>query len=275
MNNLLRGDLQMLKTEMRNPKTVHIDKMDTLSQLRLMNEENINSVRAVEAALESIALAIDEISDAFKSGGRLFYIGAGTSGRLGVADAAECPPTFGIGYERVIGIIAGGEGSLKKASENAEDIGTAGVEELKKYGLCSNDTLVGISAAGGAAYVVKAIEYANEIGCVTVGVTSNEGSALFNVAKHPIFTDTGAEVITGSTRLKAGTAQKLVLNMISTILFVKCGYVYENMMVNLKPTNIKLKARMVGIVKDILNCSESEAVKRLDENNWSIPAIIN
>ncbi len=264
----------MLKTEKRNPKTAHIDRMDTLSQLKLMNEENMNSVKSVGAALDSIAAAIDEICKAFEAGGRLFYIGAGTSGRLGVADAAECPPTFGISYDRVIGIMAGGDGSFRKASENAEDNETAGVDELKKYGLCGNDTVVGISASGTAAFVVKAIEYANGTGCITVGITSNADSALFNAAQFPIFTDTGAEVITGSTRLKAGTAQKLVLNMISTVLFIRCGYVYENMMVNLKPSNIKLKARMVETVREILHCSEPEAVRKLDENGWSIPRAV-
>ena len=264
----------MLKTEMRNPKTKHIDRLDTLSQLKLMNEENMNAVKAVDAALEEIAAAVDKISEAYQEGGRLFYMGAGTSGRLGVADAAECPPTFGVDYDRVIGIIAGGDNSLRKASENAEDSEYAGIEDLKKFNFCEKDILVGISAAGGAKYVVNAIEYANKLGAVTVGVTSNNDSLLYKTAKFPIFTDTGAEVITGSTRLKAGTAQKLVLNMISTLLFVKCGYVYENMMVNLKPSNVKLRARVISIVREILNCSCEEAEEKLEASGWSIPEVL-
>lgn len=260
----------MLKTEKRNEKSTHIDKMDTLSQLRLMNEENENAVKAVEAALPEIAAAVDAVQKAFSDGGRLFYIGAGTSGRLGVADAAECPPTFGVDDGRVIGIIAGGDKSLRKASENAEDMGNAGVTDLEYHRFCEKDILVGISAAGGAEYVIQAIAYANSLGCVTVGITSNDGSRLYKTAKYPIFTDTGAEVITGSTRLKAGTAQKLVLNMLSTLLFVKSGYVYENMMINLKPSNIKLKNRMLGIVKEITGCSDETAEEKLAQSGWNL-----
>lgn len=265
----------MLKTEMRNPKTSNIDKMDTLSQLKIMNKENFNALKAVENQLENIALATDKITEALKNGGRLFYIGAGTSGRLGVLDAAECPPTFGVGYDRVIGIIAGGDSALRKASEGAEDNPNEGIEELKKYGLKKNDVVVGISAAGGALYVVNAIEYANDLGCVTVGVTSNEGCPLDETCEISICTDTGAEVVTGSTRLKAGTAQKLVLNMLTTVSMINCGYVYENLMINLKPTNIKLKKRMVGIVCEILGCSEENAQALLEKNSWSIPETIS
>lgn len=264
----------MIKTEQRNPKTMNIDKLDTLSQLKLMNEENLSAVKAVEEELLDIEKAVNEITAAFKNGGRLFYMGAGTSGRLGVLDASECPPTFGVNDDMVIGIIAGGDSALRKASEGAEDNPEAGVETLKNYNLNKKDIVVGISAAGGAAYVVNAIEYANMLGCVTVGITSNKGSNLDEKAKISICTDTGAEVITGSTRLKAGTAQKLVLNMLTTISLVNCGYVYENMMVNLKPTNIKLKKRMVEIVCEILKCSHDEAEKKLEEYNWHIPDIV-
>ena len=264
----------MLKTETRNSKTMHIDEMDTISQLKLMSDENMNAVTAVGNELESIAAAVEKISEAFNVGGRLFYIGAGTSGRLGVLDAAECPPTFGVDYDRVIGIIAGGDNALRKASENAEDSESAGIEDLKRYILNCKDVVVGISAAGGAAYVVNAVNYANTLGCTTVGITSNMGSLLDKAAKISICTDTGAEVITGSTRLKAGTAQKLVLNMLTTVSFIKCGYVYQNMMVNLKPSNIKLKQRMVTIVEDILKCSEKEATEKLEKCRWSIPEIL-
>lgn len=265
----------MLKTETRNPKSMYLDKMSTLEQLSLMNEENFNAVRAVEAQLPNIEKAVDSIVAAFKTGGRLFYVGAGTSGRLGVLDAAECPPTFGVEYDRVIGIIAGGDEAFRRASEGAEDDPQAGAEALKQHRLNKTDVVVGISAAGGAAYVVNAVEYAKEAGCVTVAVTSNAGSPLDRAAGISVCTDTGAEVITGSTRLKAGTAQKLVLNMLTTVSMVKCGYVYENMMINLKPTNLKLKKRMTGIVCEILKCTEKEAEDLLGANEWSIPKAIS
>lgn len=264
----------MLKTEMRNPRTKHFDKMDTVGMLKVMNDENMNAVRAVGDSIDDIARAVDAVSDAFAKGGRLFYVGAGTSGRLGVIDAAECPPTFGVPYDKVIGIIAGGKDAMFKANEGGEDNAEAAARDLKPYSLTPNDVLVGISAAGGAAYVVGAIEYAGSVGCVTVAVTSNDDTKIEKAADIAIVTDTGAEVVTGSTRLKAGTAQKLVLNMISTCAMVKSGYVYENLMINLKPTNIKLRGRMIRIVSDIMEISEDEAEKRLDSANWNIKAVV-
>lgn len=260
----------MLKTEMRNPKTVHIDKMDTLSMLKIINEENMNSVKAVEAELENIAKAVDVIAEAFSKGGRLFYLGAGTSGRMGVLDASECPPTYGVSNDMVIGIIAGGDKCLRSASENAEDIGERGVEDLAKYAITDNDVVVGISVAGGAQYVLSALEYAKSKGATTVGLTSNADSLLAKQSDIAICPDTGAEVITGSSRMKGGNAQKFVLNMLSTCAMVKCGYVYENLMINLKPSNIKLKKRMIGIVQEILSCDEERAVRLLEENEWNI-----
>ncbi len=260
----------MLKTEMRNPATRHIDTATTKEMLELIQTENINAVNAVGDVLDDIAKACDAISIGIDKGGRLIYMGAGTSGRLGVMDAAECPPTFGISRDLVSGIIAGGNDCMFRAAESEEDKAEFGVADIKKYNITSNDTVVGISAAGGAAYVVGAIEYANEIGATTVGITSNEGTLLSKVAKFPIVTDTGAEVITGSTRMKAGTAQKLVLNMLSTVSMIKMGNVYENLMINLKPSNIKLTHRMVTIVMDILNVSEEEAEKLLNGNDWNI-----
>lgn len=260
----------MLKTEMRNPRTKHLDRMETVDMLKVMNDENMNAVRAVGDSIDDVARAVDAVSDAFAKGGRLFYVGAGTSGRLGVIDAAECPPTFGVPYNKVIGVIAGGKDAMFKANEGGEDNAEAAVRDLKPYSLTQNDVLVGISAAGGAAYVVGAIEYAKDIGCVTVAVTSNDDTKIVKAADIAIVTDTGAEVVTGSTRLKAGTAQKLVLNMISTCAMVKSGYVYENLMINLKPTNIKLRGRMIRIVSDIMEIPEDEAEKRLDSANWNI-----
>ncbi len=262
------------KTEARNPKTIHIDKMDTLSMVKIINDENLNAVKAVEVVLDKIAKAIDTISEKFKKGGRIFYMGAGTSGRLGVLDAAECPPTFGVDKSRVVGIIAGGERCLAAAGENFEDSDTAGVDDLKKYEPCENDTVIGLSVAGNAAYVAKALEYAKSLGCFTVGITSNEGSLLDKIPDISIVPDTGAEVITGSTRMKAGSAQKIILNMISTSVMIKCGYVYENLMINLKPSNIKLTRRMISIVCDILDVDENTAQKLLEDNNWSIRAAV-
>lgn len=260
----------MLKTEMRNEKTKHIDQMTTAEMLTVMNEENAVAVNAVGEALPQIAHAVDAAAEAMMNGGRLIYMGAGTSGRLGVIDAAECPPTFGVSPDLVVGIIAGGKECMFRAAESQEDDGAHGVADLKEKNLTSRDVVVGISAAGGAAYVVGALEYAKSLGCTTVGITSNAETPLDQTADISIVTDTGAEVITGSTRLKAGTAQKLVLNMISTCAMIKCGHVYENLMINLRPTNQKLRGRMVRIVAAILDVDENEATTRLEANQWNI-----
>lgn len=264
----------MLKTEMRNENTKNIDKMSTMEMLKVIDAENYNAVKAVSNALESIEKAVDAITLSFKNGGRLFYIGAGTSGRLGVLDASECPPTYGVSDNTVIGIIAGGDGALRKAVEGSEDNPLGGIKQLKEYDFNKNDVLVGTSAAGGAMYVTNAIEYAKSLGCVTIGITSNQGSVLDKISNISIVTDTGAEVITGSTRMKAGTAQKLVLNMLSTCSMIKMGYVYENLMINLKATNIKLTKRMTGIVCDILECTEDTATELLNQSDWDIKKAI-
>lgn len=260
----------MLRTEMRNSKTTHIDKMSPLEIARVMNEENAVAVQAVEAELPQIAIAMEAIAAALQQDGRLFYVGAGTSGRLGIVDAAECPPTFGVSRDTVIGMMAGGLGAVVNASENREDDPEASVAELKERNLSSKDVVVGISAAGGAAYVLHAIVYAKSLGCITVGITSNSGSAIDRAADIPICPDTGPEVITGSTRLKAGTAQKLILNMLSTGAMIRSGYVYENLMINLKPTNEKLKQRVIRIVSDITGESMEAAEARLQAKNWII-----
>ena len=264
----------MLKTEMRNENTKNIDKMSTMEMLKVIDAENYNAVKAVSNAIESIEKAVDAITLGLKSGGRLFYIGAGTSGRLGVLDASECPPTYGVSDNTVIGIIAGGDGALRKAVEGSEDNPLGGIDQLKEYSFSKNDVLVGISAAGGAMYVTNAIGYAKSLGSVTIGITSNAGSILDKICDISIVTDTGAEVITGSTRMKAGTAQKLVLNMLSTCSMIKMGYVYENLMINLKPTNTKLKGRVTGIVCEILNCTADTATKLLDKADWDIKKAI-
>lgn len=260
----------MLKTEMRNPRTMHLDKMSTKDMLAVMQDETRVAVQAVDAALEDVGKAVDAIAVAMAKGGRLVYVGAGTSGRLGVLDASECPPTFGVPEDRVVGLLAGGLAAFSRAGEPEEDDPAGGEKAFLALAPNANDVVVGISAAGGAKFVLGALAAAKKCGCLTVAVTSNAGSPLDQCADISIVTDTGAEVVTGSTRLKAGTAQKLVLNMISTAVMVKLGNVYENVMVNLKPSNEKLKARMVGIVADLLRVDRSAAEARLAANAWSI-----
>lgn len=260
----------MLKTEMRNPRSMHIDKMDTNAILKLMNDENRRTVEAVEASLDQLTILCDEAAIRMERGGRLFYIGAGTSGRLGVLDASECPPTFGVLPNKVIGIIAGGDRCLRSAAEGAEDSGDAGVRDLAAYHISENDVVVGISAAGGAAYVVEALRYAKTKGALTASISSNPDTPIEHVADIAIVADTGEEVVTGSTRLKAGTSQKLILNMLSTTVMIKTGKVYENMMINLKPSNIKLRQRVIRVTCEILGCDVAEAVARLENNEWSI-----
>lgn len=260
----------MLRTEMRNEASMHIDEMDTLSMVKLINRENLTVISAVEAALDRVAEAVDAVTESFEKGGRLFYVGAGTSGRLGVIDASECPPTFGVSPDQVVGVIAGGEKCMFRSAEAGEDDGEAGAADLRAHDLNEKDVVVGISASGGAAYVVGALRYANSVGAVSVSLANNYGSPMEKEAKISIVTDTGPEVITGSTRMKSGTAQKLVLNMLSTCAMVKTGKVYENMMINLRPTNKKLRARMVRIVCEIMSCDGETAERLLEENNWVI-----
>lgn len=259
----------MLRTETRNENTMHIDRMSALEIAQVMNRENMNSVMAVEKALPEIAKAIEAAAKAIAGGGKMIYIGAGTSGRLGIQDAAECPPTFGVEDWVVQGIIAGGKDRVFKAGENAEDIYEDGVRDVKDL-LKAGDVLVGISAAGGAKYVIGALETAKKLGCVTVALTSNADVPITKVADISIVCDTGPEAVTGSTRLKAGNSQKFVLNMLSTGAMIQTGKVYENLMINLKPSNEKLRGRVVRITAAILDCSEEEATALLEKNDWNI-----
>ena len=260
----------MLKTEMRNQSTMHIDKMATLDMVNAIQNENRNAVEALTPALGRIAEVIDAITERMERGGRLFYIGCGTSGRLGVLDASECPPTYGVSRELVVGIIAGGDAALRAAIEGAEDSYDFGGRDISAHKISELDTLIGISVAGGAGYVIGALEAAKGVGALTVALTSNEDSPIGRIADHEIVTDTGAEVITGSTRMKAGTAHKMVLNMISTSVMVKLGHVYENLMINLKPSNIKLRRRMITIVSDITGLDADRSEKLLEENGFVI-----
>lgn len=264
----------MLQTEQRNPNTMHIDQCETNEILELIQIENINAAKAVGEALPQITKACDAIEAQMRKGGRLIYIGAGSSGRLGVLDAAECPPTYGVSPETVMGILAGGRDCMFRASENAEDGADAGVRDLMAVSVNANDVIVGISAAGNAAYVAAAMRYAKSIGCVTVGLTCNNGSLTDEIADISIVTETGPEVVTGSTRMKAGTAQKMVTNMLSTCVMIRLGMVYENMMINLKPSNEKLRQRVIRITCEILGCSEAGAIQALEENDWNIRAAV-
>jgi N-acetylmuramic acid 6-phosphate etherase len=250
---------------------MNFDKMSSAEQVAAMCRENQNAVLAVEKAAPEIAKAIDAVAAAFNGGHRLFFIGAGTSGRLGVLDAAECPPTFGVPHDMVQGIIAGGKERMFSAGENAEDKLENGIADIKASQLSAGDVLVGVSVAGGAAYVVGALQTAKELGATAVALTSNFDTPIEKVADITIITDTGAEVVTGSTRMKAGTAQKLVLNMLSTAVMIKTGKVYENLMVNLRPTIVKLRYRMITIVMNITGLGEEDAERLLNENEWSIP----
>lgn len=264
----------MLKTEMRNQNTYNIDKMSTYEMLKIINDENAKVTAAVEAALPQISAVCDAVTRAIKSGGKVFYIGSGTSGRLAVCDAAECPPTFGVTYDLFNGIIAGGEKCMFKAAENAEDNPEAGIDDLKSRNFSCKDILIGISASGSAAYVISAVNYAKSIGAKAFSITNNPDTELGRAADIDICADTGPEVITGSTRMKAGTAQKIILNMISTASMVQCGCVYENLMINLKPTNKKLRRRMIGIVTEILGCTPEKAEELLEKSGWNIRSAV-
>ncbi len=260
----------MLETEKVNEATRHIGEMDTIDAVKLMQEENLNAAKAVGTVVNEVAKVIDQVSSRMKQGGRLFYVGCGTSGRIGVLDASECPPTFGVSPELVVGIIAGGERAIRHAVEGAEDSIEMGAEAIIENKITEKDSVIGISAAGGANFVIGALNQAKKLGAFTASVSSNKVSKIGDIADVAITTPTGAEVIAGSTRMKAGTAQKMVLNMISTGVMIRMGYVYENRMINLRPSNVKLKNRMIVIVQDILNVPFEEAEQLLEKGEWVI-----
>ena len=259
-------ELQSLTTEKRNPRSMRIDAASTEEILRIINDEDAGVVPAVRAELEYIAEAVEIVVEAFKKGGRLIYAGAGTSGRLGVLDAAECPPTFGSPPELVQGLIAGGQAAMFRAQEGAEDHESNGREALIEAGVTADDVVCGIAASRRTPYVVGAVKYAREIGCKTLFVTCNprEQFDLHEYVDVAICAAVGPEVIMGSTRMKSGTAQKLVLNMITTAAFVRMGKVYENMMIDLQMTNEKLKERSKKIVMTATGVDYAEAQRALD-----------
>lgn len=255
----MRDNYDALKTEGRNPRTMNIDKMTTLEAMRLMNDENKVVTDAIETQLTEIAQAVDLIAAAMERGGHLIYVGAGTSGRLGVIDAAECPPTFGVDHALVRGIIAGGEGAMFRAVENAEDSEDWGRRAIDEDGVQAGDVVVGISAAGRAPFVLGALKRARELGATPIGVTCNPDSLFVPLCDVTIAAYVGPEVISGSTRLKAGTAQKLILNMLSTGAMIKTGKVYSNLMINVKPTNEKLWERATRIIMQIADIDHDRA----------------
>ncbi|MBY6178366.1 N-acetylmuramic acid 6-phosphate etherase [Staphylococcus warneri] len=258
-----------LTTESRNTETMHLDEMSIQEALKAMNDEDQFVPKAIEPIIPELTKVIKEAISKFKQHGRLIYIGAGTSGRLGVLDAAECVPTFNTSPDEVIGIIAGGSKAMTEAVEGAEDNEEQGKDDLKAIQLSKKDIVIGISASGRTPYVKAALAFANEVGAVSVSLSCNTNSEMSKLSQYALEVPVGPEVLTGSTRLKSGTAQKLILNMISTMTMIGVGKVYDNLMVDLKPTNQKLIQRSIRIIKDICDLNDEEAkllYEKADQN---------
>jgi N-acetylmuramic acid 6-phosphate etherase len=261
-------------TEHENPKTASIDRASTLEALRLINDEDKTVALAVERVLPQIADATEKIVERLKNGGRLFYVGTGTSGRLGVLDAAEIPPTYGVSSELVQGVIAGGYEALYRATEASEDRRESGAEDLRTRGVTAEDAVIGIAASGRTPYTIGAVEYARRLGCFTACIACTPDSELENSVDVAIVPVVGPEAITGSTRMKAGTAQKMVLNMISTVAMIRLGYVRGNRMTNVKPSNEKLKDRSLRILMAETGMDEIEASKMLDAAGGDLRVVL-
>ncbi|PHM74546.1 N-acetylmuramic acid 6-phosphate etherase [Xenorhabdus kozodoii] len=259
----MKIDLSSMITESRNPASSHIDQCSTLDMLRVINNEDKKVAIAVEKTLPQVARVVDKVAEAFRQGGRLIYSGAGTSGRLGILDASECPPTYGTKPEQVIGLIAGGHQAILKAVENAEDNRQLGAEDLKGLHFNQNDVLVGIAASGRTPYVLGAMEYAKSMGATVACISCNPDSPMVQLADIAITPVVGPEVITGSSRMKAGTAQKLILNMITTGAMIRIGKVYGNLMVDVEATNAKLIERQKQIVMAATECNREIAEQAL------------
>ena len=257
-------ELQKIATEQRNPNTMNIDTLSTLEMVKLINREDHRVADAVGEVTDKIAQAVDVIAEKLAAGGRLIYCGAGTSGRLGILDAVECPPTYSTDPETVQALMAGGYGAIFKAVEGAEDSKELGVQDMQNIHFCQKDVLVGIAASGRTPYVMGCMEYAKQLGAPTVSVTCCPGSELDRFADIGIAPAPGPEVVTGCTRMKSGTAQKMVLNMLSTGAMIKLGKVYGNLMVDVKPSNEKLIRRCVTIVCSAAECTEAEATQALE-----------
>ncbi len=267
-------NLNRLLTEQRNPASEGIDAKTSLEIARIVNREDRKAAESIEPELDAIARAVDAIVDRFSRGGRLFYIGAGTSGRLGVLDASECKPTYNVPYDMVQGIIAGGEKALSRATEASEDDPAAGARDLRERGFTGTDVLVGIAASGRTPYVLGAIGEARSMGAVTVGISCTPDSELSRLVEIAIEPKPGPEIVTGSTRMKAGTATKLVLNTLTTAAMIRMGYVYGNLMVNVQPTNEKLRVRAQRIVADAAGVDLGRAAELLREGGDHVASAI-
>ena len=270
----MSDNLSTLSTESRNPSTLALDTMSAEEIVKIINENDKTVADAVSGALGEISRAVRAAADSFKNGGRLIYIGAGTSGRLGVLDASECPPTYSAAPGQVIGLIAGGRDAMFEAVEGAEDSLTLAAEDLSKLGLNKNDTVVGIAASGRTPYVIGGLDYAGKIGAKTVALSCVPDAEISAHAEIGIEAVTGAEVVSGSTRMKAGTAQKMVLNMISTGAFVLSGKVYSNLMVDVRATNSKLHKRALRIIRSVIDVDEACAEKLLADSGNSVKTAI-
>ncbi|EGO6642474.1 N-acetylmuramic acid 6-phosphate etherase [Enterococcus faecalis] len=268
-------NLEGLTTEARNEATKKIDQVSTLEMVTLINQEDQKVAQAIEKVLPQIATAIDAAAERFKKGGRLIYCGAGTSGRLGALDAIELTPTYSVSPERAFGILSGGEKAMYQAIEGAEDSKELAIEDLTQHQLTARDVVIAIAASGRTPYAVSAIEYGKKVGALTISVTCNNQSPMNQLAEIGIAPIVGPEVITGSTRMKAGSAQKMVLNMFSTGIMVKVGNIYQNLMVNVQPTNEKLIQRATNIIKEAAEIEESQAKEYLEAAQLEVaPAIV-
>ena len=267
-------NLSAMSTERVNPRTTELSSMSIREAIEVINQENYNSVKCIESQFDVLEKVIEITSEALERGGRIIYMGAGTSGRLGLLDAVECPPTFGVDFNTVIGLIAGGDQAFVKAVEGAEDSEELGVEDLKRIHLNEKDVVIGLAASGRTPYVIGGIEYAKKAGAKCCAVVCNKNSEIGRICPLTIEAEPGPEVLTGSTRLKAGTTTKLILNMISTISMIRIGKIYKNYMVDVKMSNKKLVTRGTNIVSAVTGCSKERAEEALAESEGSVRTAI-
>lgn len=268
------NEISKLSTELQNKETENIDQLDTLGMLTMINQQDSTITSAVHKELTNITVVTDKGFETIKNGGRVVYIGAGTSGRLGVLDASEMPPTFGVDSNTIVGVIAGGDLALRNPIENAEDDTQQSIRDLQDIEFTKNDMLIGIAASGRTPYVTSALEWANELGAETASIATSSDSVIGTIAKNKIEVVVGPETITGSTRMKSGTAQKLVLNMISSTIMIKLGKVYKNWMVDVKATNEKLHLRAVNMIIELTGATEDVALKTFEESKQSVKTSI-
>lgn len=272
---MIKEDIKSLSTEARNENSYNIDTKSTKEILKIINNEDKKVAYAIEEGLDDIEKIVNAVVDSFNKGGRLIYVGAGTSGRMGLIDAVECRPTYSVPDDMVMGIMAGGKEAFVRAKEGAEDSKEEAVEDLKNINLSNKDILIGIAASGRTPYVLGAIEYANMIGCNTAAIATVKNSKIGAISKFKVEVNTGAEVVSGSTRMKAGTAQKLICNMISTASMIRIGKVYNNLMVDVSATNQKLVKRAVGIIQEITNANEDVCIEKMNKYKNVKKAVIS